>query len=225
MDEQQRAEREADDDAFGQVAEDDQHEGDEQHQRVAPRGAQQRREGRASRPCSRRRPPARRPARPAGCSAASGAATQHEQQQEHRMQHAGDRPVRAGADIGGGARDRAGDADAAEQRRADIGDALRHQFAVGAVPPPGHAVGDHGRQQRFDGAEQREGDRVGQHRLHLREVERRAARAAGSERGMPPKRVPMVSTGRRQAQRRDRGGGHRDQHARPVRPQRASARR
>ena len=73
------------------------------------------------------------------------------------MQHAGDRPARAGADIGRGARDGAGDADAAEQGRGDIGDALRHQLAVRAVPPPGHAVGDHRRQQALDAAEQREG--------------------------------------------------------------------
>ena len=65
------------------------------------------------------------------------------------MQHAGDRPARAGAHIGGGAGDGAGDADAAEQRRGDIGDALRHQLAVRAMAPPGHAVGDHGRQQRL----------------------------------------------------------------------------
>ena len=45
VDEQHRAEREADDDAFGQVAEDDQREGDEQHQRVAARGADERAEG------------------------------------------------------------------------------------------------------------------------------------------------------------------------------------
>ena len=42
---------------------------------------------------------------------------QDEQQQEQRMHHAGDRPARAGPHVGGGARDRAGDADAAEQRR------------------------------------------------------------------------------------------------------------
>ena len=46
---------------------------------------------------------------------------QHEQQEEDRVQDAGDRPVRAGPHIGRGAGDGAGDADAAEQRRADIG--------------------------------------------------------------------------------------------------------
>ncbi len=92
------------------------------------------------------------------------------------MQHAGDRTARAGADIGRGARDGAGDADAAEQRRADIGKALRHQLAIGAMPAAGHAVGDHRRQQRLDGAEQREGDRVGQHGLRLLQRERRQRR-------------------------------------------------
>ena len=115
------------------------------------------------------------------------------------MQHAGDRAARAGADIGRGARDGAGDADAAEQRRADIGKALRHQFAIGAMPAAGHAVGDHRRQQRFDGAEQREGDRVGQHRPRLLQRERGHA-GNGNCRGMPPKRVPMVSTGSDSAQ-------------------------
>ena len=52
------------------------------------------------------------------------------------MQHARDRAVRAGADVGRGAGDRAGDADAAEQTASDVGDALRHQLAVRAVPPP-----------------------------------------------------------------------------------------
>ena len=70
----------------------------------------------------------------------------------------------------------AGDADAAEQRRADIGKALRHQFAIGAMPAAGHAVGHHRRQQGFDGAQQGEGDRVGQHRLRLVQGERRPRR-------------------------------------------------
>ena len=121
---------------------------------------------------------------------------QHEEKQEQRMQHAGDRAVRAGAHIGGGAGDGAGDADAAEQGGADVGDALRHQLAVGAVPAPGHAVGDHGREQRFDGAEQREGERVRQHRDAPCAGRTPAAPAAARQRGMPPKRVPMVSTGR-----------------------------
>ena len=55
-----------DHDALGQVAEHDQQEGRQQHHGVAARGSQQASRTRASRPCSRRR----RPARPA--SAASG---------------------------------------------------------------------------------------------------------------------------------------------------------
>ena len=42
---------------------------------------------------------------------------QHEQQQVERVQHPGDRTARAGAHVGRGARDRAGDADAAERHR------------------------------------------------------------------------------------------------------------
>ena len=39
-------------------------------------------------------------------------------------------PARAGPHVGGGAGDGAGDADAAEQRRGHVGDALRHQLAL-----------------------------------------------------------------------------------------------
>ena len=77
------------------------------------------------------------------------------------MQHAGDGPVRAGAHVGRRARDRARDADAAEQARRDVGDALRHELAVRAMPAARHAVGDDGRQQRLDRAEQRERDGIG----------------------------------------------------------------
>ncbi len=44
------------------------------------------------------------------------------------MEDAGDWPARPGADIGGGARDRAGDADAAEDGARDIGGALGDQL-------------------------------------------------------------------------------------------------
>ena len=79
---------------------------------------------------------------------------------------------------------------------ADIGDALRDQFAVGAMAAAGHAVGDHRRQQRFDGAEQGEGDGVGQHRRDASRARVRAGAARAGRLGMPPKRVPIVSTGR-----------------------------
>ena len=162
MQEQQRADAEADEDAFGEVAEHDQQEGREQHDRIAARGPQQRRErillghvpgDHGKHAGERRQRDVARKRR----------GHQHEHQQEDRMQHAGDRAARAGADIGGGAGDVAGHADAAEKRRGDVGDALRHQLAVGAVAAPAHAVGDHRRQQAFDAAEQREGQRRRQH--------------------------------------------------------------
>ena len=49
------------------------------------------------------------------------------------MHHAGQATARAGADVGRGARDGSGDADPAEDGRGDVGDALRHQFHVGAM--------------------------------------------------------------------------------------------
>ena len=45
-----------------------------------------------------------------------------------------------------------------------FGQTLRHQLAIRPVPTAGHAVGDDGRQQGFDRAEQREGEGAGQHR-------------------------------------------------------------
>ena len=163
VDEQHRAEQEADDDAFGEVAEDDQHEGDEQHQRVAARGADQRPEG-----VLLHHVPGDIGEHAGECGerdvAGERRGDQHEDEQEERVQHARHRPMRAGPHIGRGAGDGAGGADAAEQRGADVGEALRDQLAVGAVAPPGHAVGHHRRQQRFDRAEQREGDGVRQHR-------------------------------------------------------------
>ena len=52
-----------------------------------------------------------------------------------------------------------GGRDAAEQRRRDVGDALRDQLHVGAVPPADHAVGDDRGEQRLDRAEQRDRER------------------------------------------------------------------
>ncbi len=64
---------------------------------------------------------------------------------------------------------------------ADVGDALRHQLAIRAVPPAGHAVGDHGREQALDAAEQREGQRGRQHRRRSSPSERPGSCGAGSE--------------------------------------------
>ena len=83
------------------------------------------------------------------------------------MHHARDRPMRAGAHVGGGPGDRAGDAEAAEGARGDVGDALRHQLGVRAVPPPGHPVRHHRREQQLDRPEQRKREGVRQHGADL----------------------------------------------------------
>ena len=162
-----RADGEADHDSLRKIAEDGEQERRQQDDRISPRTAQQHElmvlrhvpgddcehggEGR-QRDVGRKR---RR--------------HQHEQQQENRVQHAGDGAARAGPNVGGSARDRAGDADAAKQCRADVGDALRHELAVRAMPAPGHAIGHHRRQKRFDRTQQRKRDRIRQNRLDFRE--------------------------------------------------------
>ena len=92
--------------------------------------------------------------------------------------------------------------------RDDVGDALRDELAVRAVPAAGHAVGDHGRQQRLDRAEQRDREGVGQHRVHFREAEsgqrRRRQRCAACRRTASR----SVATSRCSAQRQR--GGHGD---------------
>ena len=94
---------------------------------------------------------------------------------------------------------------------ADIGDALGDQLAIRAVPPPGHAVGDHGGEQRLDGAEQREREGGRQHCDDLGGVEIGGSAGAGKALGMPPKRVPIVSTGRREGPARHGREADRDQ--------------
>jgi hypothetical protein len=47
---------------------------------------------------------------------------------------------------------------------------------VRAVPPPAHRVGDNGREQTLDAAEELEGEPVGQHRQELLHRERRQVR-------------------------------------------------
>ena len=92
---------------------------------------------------------------------------QNEEEQEQRMRHAGDGTARPCPHVRRGSGYGPGHANAAEQARRDIGDALTDQFAVRTMAPAGHAVGDDGGEQRFDRAEQRERDRVRQHGLHL----------------------------------------------------------
>ena len=74
-----------------------------------------------------------------------------------------------------------------------LADALRDQLAVGAVPAAGHAVGDHGREQALDAAEQRESHRVRQHRDDLSESKSGSARRRQASRDAAEP-VPIVST-------------------------------
>ena len=113
------------------------------------------------------------------------------------MQHAGDRAFGSGTDIGRGAGDGAGDGNAAKQGRADIGRALRHELGIGAVPPAGHAIGDHRRKQQLDGAEKRDGGGIGQHGLQLRKTEGRKLRLR--------QMLRQAAEARRPSQRRGRG--------------------
>jgi hypothetical protein len=72
---------------------------------------------------------------------------------------AGDRRAAASLDVGRGAGDGAGGGEAAEERGGDVGQALGDEFLVGIVAVVDLAVGDARREQRFDGAEQGDGDR------------------------------------------------------------------
>ena len=217
VDEQHRAEREPDQNALGKIAEDGQQEGGEQHDGVPPRCADQGRKfvlldhvpGDNRQHRGQRRE--RNVARQRRCD-------QHEQQQERRMQHPRHRAASAGADVGRGPRNQSGDADAAEQRGSDVGDALGHQFAIRAMPPSGHAVGHHRRQQRLDRSQQRERHGVGKHRLHFVERECRPDRPRQFTRNPTEARADGLH---RQRQRPCGPGGdhNRDQHAGPRRPQ------
>ncbi len=163
MHEQERAEQHADADAGEQIEEYREQEGREQHHRVGERGAQQQAELGLVRhpPGDDDQHAGQRGQRDIGDERHRD---EDEDQEIKRMHHAGDRTARAGADIGRGARNRAGHRHAAADRRRDIADALRDQFAVRAMAPSRHAVGDDGREQRFDRAQNRDGDRVGQPR-------------------------------------------------------------
>ena len=75
--------------------------------------------------------------------------------QGQRVDHARDRRATAHEHVGAGARDRAGRAEAAEERHREIGDALRHELLVGIVAVVDHRVRDSRREQGLDRAEQR----------------------------------------------------------------------
>jgi hypothetical protein len=192
MKKKQRAQAETDHDAFGQVAEHDQKEGGKQDHCVAARGAQQRRELMAFRHVPSHGAEYRRQ-RGERDITRQRRRDDDEQQQEQRMQHAGERAARAGAHVGRRPRDGAGDTNAAEQRRTDIGDPLRHQFRIRTVTASGHAVGDHRRQQTFDAAQKRKRQGC---RQHFHDLVRRNIGPCGNGTvfGIPPKRLEIVST-------------------------------
>ena len=74
------------------------------------------------------------------------------------MNDARHRGARAAPHIGGGPRDYARRRHATEQGRADVGDALPHEFLIGVVAVVNHAVSDHRAEQRFNRAEDGDGE-------------------------------------------------------------------
>ena len=190
----------ADDDALGEVA--------EHGQAGRSRAARPRRRAscaagprtRASPPCSRPPSPARRPGPPAGCRTASGAASSmnSSRNSECSMPATGPRaPARTLVAVRAIVPVTQMPPNSAE---ADIGDALRDQLAVRAVAAAGHAVGDHGREQRLRSrpAARRRA------RPAARPASSRARRPAGAARatptGMPPKRCRWSRPARPSAQ-------------------------
>ena len=102
-----------------------------------------------------------------------GREQQDDEDQEDGVNDAGERAGRAVADVRRGAGDRARRRESAEQRRQDVGRALPDQFLVRVVPRARHAVGDDGRQQRLDGAEQRDRECRADELKHLGERQAR----------------------------------------------------
>ena len=78
--------------------------------------------------------------------------------QRERVNHAGDRRARAGANVGRGTGDGAGGGNAAEKRRSDVGDSLRDKLDVGIVTVAGHAVSDDSGEHAFKRGQQRNGE-------------------------------------------------------------------
>ena len=74
------------------------------------------------------------------------------------MHHAGDGAGRTGAHIGRGTGDGTRGRDAAEERHDDVGDALCHQLLIRIVLVVDHAIRHCGREQRFDRAQQCDGE-------------------------------------------------------------------
>ncbi len=116
-------------------------------------------------------------------------------QQGESVNHSGYWGFRAGTNVGGGAGDGSGSGQAAEEGRDNIGDALGHEFDIGIVFGVAHAVGNHGGHQRLDGAEHGDGHRRRDERAHQVQMKARNIQMRAGPMGIPPKRVPIVSTG------------------------------
>ncbi len=117
---------------------------------------------------------------------ASGAANRTIASKRERVNHSRHRRLRARADIRSRASDRAGGRQASEERRENIGDALRHEFDVRIVLVAAHAVGNHCGHQRFDRSEHCDGDgrrnqRAQQVKTKLRHLQLRQAGGNSAE--------------------------------------------
>ena len=151
---------------------------------------------------------------------------EHDDEQHHGVHDRGQPRARAGADVDGGARDRRGRRDAAEQRRHEVGQALTEQLAVGVVARrDAHRVGDRGRQQALQGGERGHGEgrerRARAGSLHETDGQREGEQLRGERTDR--------ATGR-SARRDDHRGrhhgqqGHRHRRAQPREPSRISGR-
>ncbi len=85
------------------------------------------------------------------------------------MRDPGKRARAAVANIRGRARDGTRGSKTAEERRDHIGDSLANQLLVRVVLRTGHPVRDHRREQRLDGAQQRDGESGCDQRKYVRQ--------------------------------------------------------
>ena len=160
VDEEHAGQHQADLDRHGEVEDHGQREGADEDGAVRQREAGAAARTRATRPCSTPRTAGCRPAPPAARAAPAARPTSTITSSASACTMPATGLCRAGAHVGHGARDRAGGRDAAEERRHDVGDALRHQLLVRVVlGRVAQVVGDARAQQRFDGAEQRDRQR------------------------------------------------------------------
>ena len=100
---------------------------------------------------------------------------QNDQNAEHNdgMHHTGNRGSAAVLDVRGGSCDRTGCGDSAEERRADIRNALRDQLHIGTVLRADHTVRNDAGEQRFNGCQNRNRERIGQHGADAAECDMR----------------------------------------------------